>query len=300
MDWRIIIAICFAFFAKQNVGFEGCSLPEAGYSWQFNEDKDLFLPNINSSEICGDLCLKNKTCHGFSWEKGDIVSGYCVHYAELQDNNKTCEKCISNKVPGSMPSNLVCSGDSENVVGYSPAVNEQQCWEKCAKTDGCNHYTWFNKDALFQNTCFMFKNCKTTKEIANSVSRSCNLPPIPQCEDYTSLTSSLMNAERHNYRCQQYIGHKSGWYRMKPPAGDRMPEYPPGPGYCSVNKPGWMNGTHPTSFGSTNQVKICFRGQTHTCEEEQSASVTNCGNYFVYLLSGFEQTCSKNYCAIGA
>ena len=50
---------------------------------------------------------------------------------------------------GSMPSNLVCSGDSENVVGYSPAVNEQQCWEKCAKTDGCNHYTWFNKGNHF-------------------------------------------------------------------------------------------------------------------------------------------------------
>ena len=74
MDWRIIIAICVAFFVDKNVSFEfeGCSLPEAGYAWEYNSTMDIMLADVNSSEICGDLCLKNETCQGYSWEKGGI------------------------------------------------------------------------------------------------------------------------------------------------------------------------------------------------------------------------------------
>ncbi len=73
MDWRIIIPIFVAFFVQKNVCFEGCSLPEAGYAWEFNSTLDLILADVKSSEICGDLCLKNETCQGYSWEKGGIV-----------------------------------------------------------------------------------------------------------------------------------------------------------------------------------------------------------------------------------
>ena len=73
MNWRIIIAICLAFFVNKNVSFEGCSLPEAGYAWEYNSTMDLISADVKSSEICGDLCLKNETCQGYSWEKGGTV-----------------------------------------------------------------------------------------------------------------------------------------------------------------------------------------------------------------------------------
>jgi len=295
MDWRIIIAICVAFFVDKNVSFEfeGCSLPEAGYAWEYNSTMDIMLADVNSSEICGDLCLKNETCQGYSWEKGGIVSGYCVHYSKLR-SNLTCKSCISNKIPGQLPKPLACSGSSGNILGFSEATNEQQCWEKCAGTDGCNFYSWFDSDGLFQNTCFLYKECNSTKEILNSVSRSCNMPPVPQCKNHKILREHWRNVNYYDYsRCNN--GGKAGWYRFKNEAGNKMPDYPPGQHYCNSHQPGWVNGTHPSRFGETKDIQICFRTNDGPCgNQELGAAVTNCGQYFVYWLN-FEDPCN-GYC----
>ncbi len=89
MNWRFIIAICVAFFVNENVSFEGRSLPEAGYAWEYNSTMDLILADVKSSEICGDLCLKNETCQGYSWEKGGTVI-----LVKKPFTSKTCFKCF--------------------------------------------------------------------------------------------------------------------------------------------------------------------------------------------------------------
>ena len=57
--------------------------------------------------------------------------------------------------------------------------------------------------------------------------------------------------------------HMFARYRMKMPAGTRMPEYPSPRGrpHCGGGWPGRIYGTHPTEPGESKQVLFCFGGR---------------------------------------
>ena len=78
--------------------------------------------------------------------------------------------------------------------------------------------------------------------------------------------------------------HGSGWYRMKEPAGTRMPESDPGGDHCGTSASIWFNGTHPTAIGETIQGISCashFRG---SCYAREFIKIKNCGSFYLYYL----------------
>ena len=119
----------------------------------------------------------------------------------------------------------------------------------------------------------------------------------PQCSDYGILNQAWRNtnySDGGSARCDKY--GFSGWYRMMPPAGIRIPEYAVPYGNCGTHRSGWMNGIHPTILGEQVVRQICFPSSSNTCYRSKNIDVTNCGDYYVYTISKTPD-CSSAYCA---
>ena len=87
----------------------------------------------------------------------------------------------------------------------------------------------------------------------------------------------------------------AGWYRFIGAAGTRMPEQSPGIKHCGTLAPGWVNGKHPATPGEEIQVNICFDWNDNKCLRLTTASILNCGAYFLYKLPEVP-TCDYRYC----
>ena len=79
------------------------------------------------------------------------------------------------------------------------------------------------------------------------------------------------------------------------PAGRKIPEKPPSIYHCGTNAPGWLNGSHPETPGQTVSRTVCYVWGGVNCHGRKTISITNCGDYFVYLLSKFN--IATRYCA---
>ena len=88
-----------------------------------------------------------------------------------------------------------------------------------------------------------------------------------------------------------------GWYRITEPAGSRIPEFAPKWGYCGTATTGWLNGTHPAVPGQQKDMSVCFNWVNSACEWNTTATVRNCGGYFLYKLPN-TPSCYLRYCAV--
>ena len=64
---------------------------------------------------------------------------------------------------------------------------------------------------------------------------------------------------------------------------------------CNTRATGWLNGNHPTVADGQVTRQVCFHWSSNCCYWLTNIQVRNCGEYFVYLLSG-TPACSLRYC----
>jgi len=75
-----------------------------------------------------------------------------------------------------------------------------------------------------------------------------------------------------------------GWYLITGKAGNRIPESTPGINHCGTQASGWLNGKHPAVPGQQQDMTVCFDWESNACWQSTTATVRNCGGYFLYKL----------------
>ena len=115
-----------------------------------------------------------------------------------------------------------------------------------------------------------------------------------ECQTYQTLTSSKRKATwaTTSVECDS---SKSGWYRFTEGAGRKMPTACVPINRCNTRATGWLNGNHPTVAEGQVTRQVCFHWSSDCCLWSTNIQVRNCGEYFVYLLSG-TPGCSLRYC----
>ena len=115
-----------------------------------------------------------------------------------------------------------------------------------------------------------------------------------ECQTYQTLTSSKRKATwaTTSVECDS---SKSGWYRFTEGAGRKMPTACVPINRCNTRATGWLNGNHPTVADGQVTRQVCFHWSSDCCLWSTNIQVRNCGEYFVYLLSG-TPVCSLRYC----
>ena len=115
-----------------------------------------------------------------------------------------------------------------------------------------------------------------------------------ECQTYQTLTSSKRKAtwSSSSVECDS---SKSGWYRFTEGAGRKMPTTCVPMNRCNTHATGWLNGNHPTVADGQVTRQVCFHWSSNCCYWSTNIQVRNCGEYFVYLLSG-TPGCSLRYC----
>ena len=86
---------------------------------------------------------------------------------------------------------------------------------------------------------------------------------------------------------------------MIEPAGTQMPEYLVDDKHCGTHASGWLNGTHPTTFGVAVDSTVCFHWASKPCYWSSDIQIMNCETYFIYYLPNQDNACSLRYCAEG-
>ena len=86
-----------------------------------------------------------------------------------------------------------------------------------------------------------------------------------------------------------------GWYRMKGPAGTKLPETGVTQYFCGTEFPLFTNGTHPTTVGETVDRHVGFDYFGTSFFEVGKIQIRNCGAYFLYYFP--EHTGCFRYCA---
>jgi len=76
----------------------------------------------------------------------------------------------------------------------------------------------------------------------------------------------------------------TGWYRFQGAAGDRMPDKCVLKYRCGTERPGWLNGAHPTVAEGVVTRKVCYSDYVDCCSKSNIIKVKSCSSYYVYEL----------------
>ncbi|CAH3115354.1 unnamed protein product, partial [Porites lobata] len=110
---------------------------------------------------------------------------------------------------------------------------------------------------------------------------------IRECFTYTFLNESDRARTFRNTSwawSSLYDLKLDGWYRFGGGAGDQMADSCVPYRHCRAQRPGWLNGSHPTvADGAVNRF-VCFSSLSDCCQFSTSITVRNCGGFFVYKL----------------
>ena len=74
-----------------------------------------------------------------------------------------------------------------------------------------------------------------------------------------------------------------------------MTEEPQAAWDCGTDAPGWIDGVHPSEWGSTATVNVCYHWSGSDCNWSNDIRVTNCGQYYAYELATPPVSCLA-YC----
>jgi len=123
-----------------------------------------------------------------------------------------------------------------------------------------------------------------------------------QCLNYTNNTDptrSVAYTASINY-CDDvapFSNTTSIWIRFLDPAGTIIPNAPVSPNSCGTVATGWYAGQYPSALYTTATSIVCFYYTTNTCADCSLISVTNCDNFYVYLLPE-PDNCDYRYCVL--
>ena len=129
---------------------------------------------------------------------------------------------------------------------------------------------------------------------------------IWECTNYNILNEKERNIQvSYPHQCDE-TGHNSmftqwkgsGWYRMLPPAGTRIPESPIATSQCGTVGSGYIQGTHPSNPGETVTRTVCFsyNSDGNICYGTKEIKIRHCGQYMLYHLVPVPN-CYMAYCA---
>lgn len=127
------------------------------------------------------------------------------------------------------------------------------------------------------------------------------MTPPYEClpQGHTELTEADRHWSPHNrsnLRCDRDVVVSGNWYRFKGPAGVMMSSHCIPKKSCSTNKPGWINGAHPTTLYQIVSVSACFHGLLGCCHHTETVKIRKCSGFFVYRLGA--PKCYNRYCGV--
>jgi len=108
---------------------------------------------------------------------------------------------------------------------------------------------------------------------------------VDGCTNYAVLSEADRaqgNAEPPHDRDDRSL--VAGWYRFQGAAGDQMPDKCVLKYRCGTERPGWLNGTHPTVAEGVVTLQVCFSVNDDCCYWNNIVKVKNCNSYYVYEL----------------
>lgn len=117
----------------------------------------------------------------------------------------------------------------------------------------------------------------------------------PECESYTELNDAVRNVA-YGPSGSGCDTDKIGWYRYTGAAGSRMADTRTPENYCDTHATGWYNGGYPGMGDTLFGQQVCFAWSGSECMWSQFIDITNCGDFYVYNLSGITWGCNGRYC----
>lgn len=124
-----------------------------------------------------------------------------------------------------------------------------------------------------------------------------------ECNRY-KIFNSPDRSQFHNtdftmrVRCDHDQIDENSWYRFAGAAGNAMAEKCVQPARCQTYRTGWFAGSYPKVADGIQGGNVCFSWNGNCCDNEVSVKIRNCGNFFVYKLSG-NIGCMNGYCGNG-
>ena len=227
--------------------------------------------STDSSNACSSACADTDGCLGYTWyDSSSAFPNFCFQYSDCSQVTP-CEGCSSGI--------LNCFA-SESSTTISPTTISSAV-----------------------PTTLTTSQTTTTTTTASA-------PPPPECTNYRVMDESDRNEkfgigelvcdqDIHNHRSPNWEG--DGYYRMREPAGVRIPTQSPGEDHCGTWATGWIrdNGgaIDNMQVGDKVNVEACFHGDSNPCDFKNDITVTKCpGDYFVYYLVETPY-CRARYCA---
>ena len=89
--------------------------------------------------------------------------------------------------------------------------------------------------------------------------------------------------------------HRSGWNRIAPSIGGRLPQECPPIQRCGASYTGWLRNAPPTKKGVEVSNVVCWHRSSNCCYHSSTVKVINCGPFLVYYLPSVP-VCNSAYC----
>lgn len=119
------------------------------------------------------------------------------------------------------------------------------------------------------------------------------------CHHYTMINQpgrrvgNVINKLTDSAICDRALYRR--WYRFESAAGGIMPEQCVEEFHCGTHAPIWLNGRHPPTYNQPVDIEVCVSLAGECCRRRWYIRVTNCGDFFTYLLPD-TPGCYMAYC----
>ena len=161
-------------------------------------------------------------------------------------------------------------------------------------------FTHCNRNSSFYHVIAMTAGLICSSSPTTSYVYSTAVPS--QCFNYTNNTDPTRNlayTQSINYcdNVSPFNRTTPIWIRFLDPAGIIIPSAPASPNLCGSVATGWYAGQYPSAFFTTATSIVCFFISTNTCGDCSLVSITNCDNFYVFLLPK-PNSCNYRYCTL--
>jgi len=131
---------------------------------------------ISSYEKCRDICETTTNCLAWTWTTPDhSLKEDCFLYHQT-----THQMSNGAVVSGVVSQDYMCVNDRLGI--HQSITKEENCQNLCRIAEGCNHYTWFDSNAVFlKNLCFLYSDCPNKSDCPDI---GCHSRPI-ECSPRT-------------------------------------------------------------------------------------------------------------------
>ncbi|XP_078095408.1 uncharacterized protein LOC144510056 [Mustelus asterias] len=122
---------------------------------------------------------------------------------------------------------------------------------------------------------------------------------IDPCVNHTVLNQAWRSIDCTETECSRQLKCDNDlvtrWYRFESSGGWKLPETAVPDYHCSTERPGWLNGSHPTVGQEEVTRTVCFNWAGNRCYSNREIKIKNCSSFLVYELKSTPD-CSTAYC----